>query len=172
MFLENTIMWEQQGKRKMLYVIVAAAVLIGIWLITFLIPSRTPIKYAVHMESINEYPGSILVKVIRTTGPGWERVGDEYGLYTNSRGVNNVQLEGYAPPSMSFEGSLNVYLCILDPTKTYVTYFEDYGFEYEVYSVLDWYPIYPVRRHTIFMSEWIHSKDYLSKYDLRNYLSK
>ena len=161
-------MEKKRGKRIMLYILLVAVIVFGFTLTKFIVETHTPVKYAIRLEDIHEYSNFILVRQTWHTGTGWERVGDEQGLYENLSVVRDVQLEGNLPPLTGIGGEhVNVFLCIVTPTGTYrIEGTTSPIYEYESFEVNDWYPIYPVKRDTIFPS-WFYSKYYMSKADLK-----
>lgn len=152
---------KKRGKKKII-IILPVVLIIGVLIIPFAISTRTPVKYAVRLEDLYKYPNSILVKEAWHTGTGWEQVGDKSGKFPVDK-VNDVHLIGNIPPVASIGGDhVNTFLCIVDYTGKYelknsIEIFDEY-------EVIDWYPIYPVKRDTILPS-WIYPKGYLSKYD-------
>lgn len=127
----------------------------------FLVRTRIPVKYAVNIEDISQYPNCILVQEAWHTGTGWEQVGDERG-YLPAEDRNDVYLIGKLPPPASIGGDhFNTYLCE-------VTYLGEDNFPaigdadtFDKYEVLEWHPIYPVKRDTLFPS-WVYPKGYFS----------
>ena len=157
--------------RKMLILAIITILTLALIITKIILPSRTPVKHAIHMEDIHNYANSIIVRQTWHTGTGWEKVGDEHGLYDSYRMIYDVKLDGNIPHIIGMGGDhVNVYLCIVIRTGTYsfsgvdvLTSENDPVFER--YEVIDWYPIYPVKRDTI-LPAWFFSNDYLSKYDL------
>lgn len=145
-------------------IILSILLFFGVIVISFVISTRTPVKFAVRLEDLKEYPNSILVKETWHTGTGWEQVGDTSG-YFKDESIKDVNLFGNIPPTVSPGGDhVNTYLCQVQYTGLYSI--EGNEEQYEEYKVLEWYPIYPVKRDTILPS-WFYPDNYLSKYDLR-----
>ena len=61
-----------RGQRKVIILVVLSATIIGALILSFIIETRTPVKYAVLLENVAEYPNSILVRRTGHTGTGWE----------------------------------------------------------------------------------------------------
>lgn len=66
-------------------IFLAFFMLISIKLVRFIVINRTPVKYAINLEDIQNYPDSIIVRQTWHTGTGWEIVGDTNGLYNDLR---------------------------------------------------------------------------------------
>jgi len=131
-------------------------------LILYIYFIASPIKYAVRIEDIYKYQNCILVKETWHTGTGWEQVGDDKGLFLSEQ-LKDVHLIGKTPPLTSFGGDhVNTYLCEGDYNGKHKI--EGSSEIYNVFEVLEWYPIYPVKRDTILPS-WLYPKGYLSKCD-------
>jgi len=153
-----------KSRRKgMQYILLTILVGIVVMLVLFIIKTRTPVKYAVRLEDIHEYPNSILVREAFHTGTGWEKIGNEHGVYENEQGRVDVILQGNLPP-FSDVGAVNTYLCEVKDLGPDI--FPPLGDEelFAKYEVLEWYPIYPVKRDTLLPS-WFYPKDYLSVSD-------
>lgn len=129
--------------------------------IIVVVPYWKPMKYAVHIENVSDYKGSIIIKAAFHTGTGWEIIGDENGYFTTEM-ISDVALTGVKLPSFGTgEYRLNEFLCIVEKTGTIVLD----GEVFEQYKVIDWYPIYPVRRETILIPSWFFPKDIWSEKD-------
>lgn len=162
-------MLKGRKKREMIYFLLPIIVILGAVIIQFIVTTRTPVKYAVRLEDIYQYPDSILVQQTWHTGTGWEIVGNENGLYENPIAIADVQLEGNLPPGVGMIGEgidhVNVYLCIVTLTGTFrIEGTTSPIHEYEKFEVIDWYPIYPVKRDTLLPS-WFYPQEYLAKSD-------
>ena len=132
--------------------------------IPFIINTCQPEKYAVKVADISKYPNAILVREEFSTGTGWFQVGDpsgEFGVPTPP----DVYLSGNTPPGADPTGNdnENTFLCVVE----YVGMVDDYYGVCRKYVVLDWYPIYPVKRNTILPS-WLYPRGYMTKSDLKN----
>jgi len=140
---------------------------IGIVLIPvaiFVIRTRIPVKYAIKIEDAGQYPNCIIVWETWHTGTGWEQIGDEQG-YLASDKTNDVYLVGNLPPSASIGGEhVNSYLCeVVNLGQAAFPAIGDAEL-FDKYEVLEWHPIYPVKRDTLLPS-WFYPQDYLSKGD-------
>lgn len=147
----------------MIIIILPIVLITGAIIIPFVIATRTPVKYAIRIEDLYKYPNSILVREAWHTGTGWEQVGDATGYFDDEE-IEDVHLVGYIPPTFSPGGDhINTFLCQVQ----YLDYYEIEGsdIKYKEYKVLDWYPIYPVKRYTILPSCFFPD-DYISNYDL------
>lgn len=100
---------------------------------------------------------------------GWEKVGDDYDIYTDVSNICDVQLEGNVPPQVEMGGDhVNTFLCEVTPTGTYrIPRTTSSIHLYEKFEVIDWHPIYPVKRNTTLPS-WFYPDNYLSKSDLKS----
>jgi hypothetical protein len=144
--------------------------IVGVIFIKFIIATRTPVKYAIQLEDVYKYPDAILVQQTWHTGTGWERIGDAHGLY--EKGPNkilDVELEGNLPPRVGMGGDhVNIFLCEVTPTGTYrIPGTVSPVHLYEKFEVTDWYPIYPVKRYTVFLPSWFYPNNYLSENDMK-----
>ena len=160
--------YDMMNERKNLYMYIIVAI-IGFGLIRFIIDSRTPVKYAVRIEEIQEYSGAILVRQTWHTGTGWEIVGDTNGFYENRGNVLDVKLEGDLPPTVGAGGEhVNVFLCKVELTGKYqIPGTISPNHIYDVFEVFEWYPIYPVKREEVFLPAWVYPDNYYSKYDMK-----
>lgn len=137
--------------------ILAAGLIIGY--VAFV---RIPVKYAVRIEDTTSYSDAILVKEAWHTGTGWEQVGDTTGYYKDEL-FGDVKLTRNIPPTVSPGGNyINTYLCRVQLTGSFYPIGE--STQYTEYYVLEWYPIYPVKRNTILPS-WFFPDKYLSNID-------
>lgn len=145
--------------------------LISIKLVRFIVINRTPVKYAINLEDIQNYPNSIIVKETWHTGTGWEKIGDKNGLYTDSKKIFDVKLEGNLPFGAKIGGeNINIFLCIVEPIgKFRIQGTTSPIYLYDKFKVVDWYPIYPVKRETLLPS-WFYPSKYLSKADFEKEL--
>jgi hypothetical protein len=152
------------GKR--LFILLAMIMIVGMITILFVIPTRTPIKYAVRIEDVGDYPDSILVKEAWHTGTKWEQVGDDTG-YLSVDQRKDVYLLGKIPPMASVGGDhVNTYLCVVNYLGE--DHFPAIGESqfFDKYEVVEWYPVYPVKRDTI-LPAWFYPDNYLSRADVR-----
>lgn len=148
----------------MIIIILPVVLIIGVLIIPFIISTRIPVKYAVRLEDLYKYPNSILVKEAWHTGTGWEQVGDATGHFDDEE-KEDVNLIGNIPPTVSPGGDhVNTFLCQVQYSGYYKI--EGSDIQYKEYKVLEWHPIYPVKRNTILPS-CFYPDDYLSKYDFK-----
>ena len=144
--------------KSMKYLIVAViVVIIG----AFFACHWVPVKYAIHEKDFSHYPDSIIVRETWHTGTGWEQIGDSNG-YLDQDEIKDIILEGDLPPNASLGQYANNYLCIvkiMDAT--------DLGWNeiFDKYEVLDWYPVYPVKRETI-LPVWLYPKEFMTRSDI------
>ena len=131
-------------------------------IIIYLIPAWIPVKYAVKEDSFDEYKDYILVKENIYTGAPWVKVGDDNGFYDKNN-ISEVWLENADIPIItSPTESNNIYLCEVEKKVGEVVIYDTH---YEEFKVIDWYPIYPIKRETVLLPEWLYPKGFLSKYD-------
>ena len=154
-------------RRKMVFVIIICVVLFGIVGI-FYVNFRQPTKYAVREKDFQKYPNAILVKEAWHTGTGWEKVGNASGFFKDTA-CYDVALVDAIPPSASIGGDhINTFLCLVEYSGR--IYWDSFSGEFETYTVLEWYPVYPVLRNTILPS-WLYPKGYMTEADIKNYSS-
>ena len=144
-------------------VIILLSVLIVI-IIIYLIPAWIPVKYAVKEDSFDEYKDYILVKENIYTGAPWVKVGDDNGFYDKNN-IYEVWLEEediqiITPPAESD----NIYLCKVEKKVGEVVIYDTH---YEEFKVIDWYPIYPIKRETVILPKWLYPAGFLSRYDFK-----
>lgn len=145
-------------------IVLSAILFAGALAVYFFILIRVPIKYAVRIEDIDKYSSAILVREAWHTGTGWEQVGDASGYFDNER-REDVYLIGNYPPNTSVGGEYaNIFLCQVRYIGSYSM--EGSSVQYKEYEVLEWYPIYPVKRNTILPS-WFYPDEYLTRYDMK-----
>ena len=91
--------------------------------------------------------------------------GDEYGFYEDSKKIYDIIIHGNKPPGSNMQ-AVNTYLCEVNYLGE--DFFPALGETelFDKYEVIDWYPIYPVKRDTILPS-WLFPKAYLSEEDLK-----
>ena len=58
----------------------------------------------------------------------------------------------------------NTYLCIVKKIEG-GKYWGEGGEYFEAYKLIDWYPIYPIKRETIILPECMYPSGFLNKYD-------
>lgn len=135
---------------------------LSILIIPYAIVTRIPIKYAIKIEDISKYTNSIIVKETWHTGTGWEKLGNYSGYFPQDE-IEDVHLIGDVPPTTYVGGKhVNTYLCIVNSSDTFTIPGTTESFVQ--FEVLEWYPIYPVKRDTV-LPEFIYPKNYLSLYD-------
>lgn len=121
---------------------------------------RGSVKYAVKIQDVGKYPNCILVREAWHTGTGWEKVGNDQGYLVNED-RKDVYLVGKLPPTASIGGEhVNTYLC--EVVYMGESHFPAIGEaeSFEKYEVLQWYPVYPIKRDSLLPS-WFYSKEYL-----------
>ena len=143
--------------------------------ITCVTYTRTPVKYAVKIENLNQHPGAIIVRETWHTGTGWEQVGGDSG-YFDKKQVDDVKLIGKLPPTVGRGGDhVNTYLCegwftgeFFDISEWVIVQQASAGEEvYPIYEVTEWYPIYPIKRDTM-LPQWFFPRGYLAKADMKS----
>ena len=130
----------------------------------FVVDTRTPVKYAVNLEDVGGYPNSIIVRQEISTDIEWICFGDENGLFENLQ-VIYVHLIGNVPMRLAPTGDhFNLFICEVEYVGTH--HLEDAGIVLDQYEVIDWHPIYPVKRDPLLLPESFFPDNYLSKYDI------
>lgn len=150
--------------KKMKILLFGLPSLLIVMLVAHLIYNWIPVKNAIKIEDISQYPDCIIVKEAWHTGTGWELIGNENG-YLISDDIKDVYLTGISPPTASIGGEyVNSYLCEVNYLGQ--DYYPGVGETelYDKYEVVEWFPIYPVKRDTLLPS-WLYPQDYLSKGD-------
>ena len=135
-------------------------------IIIYLIPAWLPVKYAKTEKDFYKYENAILIKrTFYATGASWKIVGDSNGFYDKEH-IHDIWLEIDDNPirEMPLSEYGNTYLCIVEKIEE-GKYWEVGGEYFEAYKLVDWYPIYPIKRETILLPEWLYPKGFLSKYD-------
>ena len=148
----------RKWRKKVILVIVVLA--ISILLIPYIISTRTPVKYAIKIEDVGQYQDCIIVKEAFHTGTGWEQIGDQTGLFSIER-KTDVYLTGKTPPMDALGGYYNIFVCEVKHTGQFTQLAPEV---FEKYEVVEWYPLYPVKRDTI-LPQWLYPREYLSKTD-------
>ena len=155
-----------KGLIKMLKSLIILWVLVTLIIIIYLIPAWIPIKYAKTEGDFYKYENAILIKeTFYATGASWEIVGDSNGFYDKEH-VHDIWLEIDDNPirEMPLSEYGNTYLCIVEKIDG-GKYWEVGGEYFEAYKLIDWYPIYPIKRETVILPEWLYPAKFLSKYD-------
>ena len=146
----------------MLKTVITLLSVLTVIIIIYLIPAWIPVKYAVKEDSFDEYKDYILVKENVYTGAPWVKVGDDNGFYDKNN-ISEVWLENADIPIItSPTESDNIYLCKVEKKVGEVVIYDTH---YEKFKVIDWYPIYPIKRETVLLPEWLYPQGFLSKYD-------
>ena len=151
-----------KGLIKMLKGFIILLLIVVLIIIVYLIPAWIPVKYAVKEYNFNEYKNYILVKENSYTGAPWLKLGDDKGFY-NKNNIYEVWLEGEKIPIItSPTESDNIYLCEVDEKVGEVII---YNMSYEKFKVINWYPVYPIKRETVILPGWLYPAGFLNKYD-------
>ena len=135
-------------------------------IIIYLIPAWIPVKYAKMEEDFYEYENAILIKrTFYATGASWKIVGDSNSFY-DKENIHDIWLEKDDNPmrEMPLSEYDNTYLCIVKKIEG-GKYWEEGGEYFEAYKLIDWYPIYPIKRETVILPGWLYPAGFLNKYD-------
>lgn len=139
-----------------------------LWLGCWTIYWGNPYKYALREEQFNKYNNYILIREVHYTGTGWTMIGDETGYFSESE-IEEIWITGEKLPmaSRALEtDDYNIFLCIveskgriLSPARTEVEHFE----------ILDWYPVFPVRRTYRILPQFFFPRRYMTLKDIDCY---
>lgn len=152
-------------KRKKALIILIPIALVMMLILSYIFYFRVPVKHAVKIENVGQYPDSILVRETWHTGTGWEQVGDSTGFFEDAL-LEDVNLAGNIPPTISSGGDgVNTYLCRVQLMGSFTIVGDNTP--YDEYYVLEWYPVYPIKRDTLLPS-WLFSDAYLSRWDMNS----
>jgi len=124
-----------------------------------------PEKHTVQIEELERDGHYILIKEAYHTGTGWEVVGDRNGYYEGKE-KKDIILSGKKLPISEIGHNINIFVCLVE----YKGQKEHVAFEelIESYNVIEWYPVYPVVRNSIWPS-WMLPKKFMNKQDLSGY---
>ena len=125
----------------------------------------TPVKMAVKEEEFKNYGNVILVKEMHYTGTGWAQVGDENGFFSKKE-VKDIQVLGNRPPLSERYQCVNVFLCEVEYEGKKEN--EALGERFDTYTIVEWYPVYPVVRETL-LPGCLFPKKFMSKKDVIGY---
>ena len=140
--------------------------LVIVIIIIYLIPAWIPVKYAKMEADFYKYENAILIKrTFHATGASWKIVGDSNSFY-DKENICDIWLEKDDKPRIEMPLSEydNTYLCIVKKIEG-GKYWEEGGEYFEAYKLIDWYPIYPIKRETIILPECMYPSGFLNKYD-------
>ncbi len=160
---ENLLRKRITGLLKTVITLLSLLIII---IIIYLIPAWIPVKYTKTEEDFYKYKNAILIKeTFYATGASWEIVGDSNGFYDKEH-IHDIWLEIDDNPirEMPLSEYGNTYLCIVEKIEE-GKYWEVGGEYFEAYKLVDWYPIYPIKRETVLLPKWLYPKGFLSKYD-------
>ena len=124
-----------------------------------------PEKYAVQIEELGRDEHYILVKETYHTGSGWEIIGDSKGDYEEGE-KQDIILSGKKLPISEIGHNINTFACLVEYNgpKEHIAFEE----QIDSYHVVEWYPVYPVVRNSIWPS-WMLPKTFMNEQDLRRY---
>lgn len=146
--------------KKILIVLIMVILLVGVVSAPYIVSTRTPVKYAIRLEDIWQHPNCIIVKEAFHTGTGWEQIGNDSGLFVDTQ-KEDVYLTGKLPPNDALGEYYNTFVCEVQHTGQYTQLSPDV---FEQYEIVEWYPLYPVKRNSLLPS-WFYPKAYLSESD-------
>lgn len=156
----------KKGLIRVLKSFIVLFLLVIVIIIIYLIPAWIPVKYAEMEADFYKYENAILIKrTFYATGASWKIVGDSNSFY-DKENICDIWLEKDDKPiiEMPLSEYDNTYLCIVKKIEG-GKYWEE-GCEYfEAYKLIDWYPIYPIKRETIILPECMYPSGFLNKYD-------
>lgn len=151
----------------MLALIAAAAVIfIVLMLIFYWFPLYgIPGKAAIKESDFNAYEPYIIVQEVHYSGGIWVQAGDENGYFAEEDYIDIDLTNGSILPSMFMYDPdyVNKFLCKVEYRGKVEN--DMLGQEVDSYEVVEWYPIYPVKRDMLFF-HWLSPKGYLSKYEI------
>ena len=156
----------KKGLIRALKSFIGLFLLVIVIIIIYLIPAWIPVKYAKMEADFYKYENAILIKrTFYATGASWKIVGDSNSFY-DKENIHDIWLEKDDNPirEMPLSEYDNTYLCIVKKQKEVNTGGEG-GEYFEAYKLIDWYPIYPIKRETIILPECMYPSGFLNKYD-------
>ena len=142
-------------------VIFTALMLIFYWFPLYGIPGKAAIKES----DFNSYEPYIIVREVHYSGGIWVQAGDENGYFAEEDYIDIDLANRSILPSMFMydEDYVNQFLCKVEYRGKVEN--DMLGQEVDSYEVVEWYPIYPVKRDMLFF-HWLSPKSYLSKYEI------
>ena len=156
----------KKGLIRVLRSFILLFLLVIVIIIIYLVRVWIPVKYAKMEEDFYEYENAILIKrTFYATGASWKIVGDSKSFY-DKENICDIWLEKDDKPiiEMPLSEYDNTYLCIVKKIEG-GKYWEEGGEYFEAYKLIDWYPIYPIKRETIILPECMYPSGFLNKYD-------
>ena len=156
----------KKGLIRVLRSFILLFLLVIVIIIIYLVPVWIPVKYAKMEADFYEYENAILIKrTFYATGASWKIVGDSNSFY-NKENIHDIWLEKDDNPirEMPLSEYDNIYLCIVKKIEG-GKYWEEGGEYFEAYKLIDWYPIYPIKRETVILPGWLYPAGFLNKYD-------
>ena len=148
---------------KILIIIVIVLLFISMFL--FLKTHWIPSVYSVSEEELLEFSDYILVKEVFYTGTRWTLIGDTNGFY-QQEGVKDIALTGKKLPFSNMGQRVNCLPCIVE----YEGQIDHIAFTEPVdsYRVIEWYPIYPVVRDSIW-PDWMLPSKFMTAREIKYY---
>jgi len=140
--------------------------ILAVFSIAFFIIFWIPAKFAVLPCQFSQYKNCIIVREVDYTGTFWAQIGDEHGYFKKSD-YKDVMLSGEELPSASMPSATTAFLCMVE-YEGQVTNPVDPESLIDSYKILDWYPVYPIKRDFPF-SDWILPRGFLTKRELKSY---
>jgi len=147
-------------------VIIIVICVLAVPSVVFIITCWIPAKFAVRPSQFLQYKNCIIVKEVYYTGTGWAQIGDEHG-YFEKTDYKDVILSGKELPDASISRTPTDFLCMVE-YKGQVRNPVDSESLINSYKVIDWYPVYPIKRDVPFPS-WILPRGFLAKRELKSY---
>lgn len=137
-------------KKMRRFSIVVITILAVIFIIFFRLPIKKTVKInsqSIEQRQVSEKDTKLICKFVEVTGPRWEVVGNNNGLF-NKPGYEYIIIKGNIPPDKSWE-------LVFDDNSKNKFVFEgnlvgeeiaDDGGKYKVFNVKKWSMAYPIIR--------------------------
>jgi hypothetical protein len=155
----------ENKKLKVKDIVLFIIFLIFLILEIYLIIAWIPVKSAVKESDFYKHGNFILVTENVGTGTPWVKIGDINGFYTNNDDITDVYIDDKDNPIqyIMYYHEFNKYLCEVEEIPE-GKYLEHLGM-LKAYKVIQWYPVYPIKRDRVMFPEWIYPADFLNKHD-------
>lgn len=122
-------------------------------------------KWAIKTDDFSEFEDYIIVRETYHTGTGWEIIADNNSYYASGE-IQDIIISPRLPGGRYPEPQ-NTFLCIVNHEGKRLH--EASRTEYDCYDIIEWYPVYPVRRTVTLLPEFFYDKRFLREDELVSY---
>jgi len=152
-------------KATAIVILVLISALVLVMMVLFLVTHWIPSRYSISDEQFSEFGDYILVKEVFYTGTGWTQVGDNNGYYQINE-IKEIALTGKKLPFSNMGRRVNTFLCIVE----YEGEIDHAAFTEPIdsYSVIEWHPVYPVVRDSIW-PDWMLPSRFMTEKETKYY---